>query len=106
MMQSEFWYVLIFHNCQYLVEKTKKKIEEIINRIATKADKEFPTHKSIRLVCKFLMWKSEGGSKPEKSFFDWSDESSFAGQVTYRTYQRTIFRNYRRNKNWLYASLD
>ena len=45
-------------------------------------------------------------NKPEESLFNWKGIKNFADQITYRTYQRTVFKRYRKNTYGLYASLD
>lgn len=111
MMQVEFWYILIFHNCPYISTTLRQKMSNIINDIKTKAGggkgkKLFPSAVTTQLICDFLEQCSPSGNKPEESLFNWKGIKNFADQITYRTYQRTIFKRYRKNTYGLYASLD
>jgi hypothetical protein len=113
LLQVEFWYVLIFHNCPQISSALRSKMSNLINEIkleaSTKqaASTEFkPSLAATELVCDFLQLQSSNGNKPEVSFFNWKGERSFGEQITYRTYQRTIFKRYCKTKYGLYASLD
>ena len=107
MMQTEFWYVLVFHNCPYVSGSSRRKMSCLINEIRKKAKKELPSAMSIQLICDFLEQYSSTGKKPEESFFNWKGiKKNFSEQITYRTYQRTIFKRYRKSSYNLYASLD
>lgn len=111
MMQVEFWYVLIFHNCPYISAALRQKMSDLINEIKFKAGvgkrkKPFPSGVTTQLLCDFLEQRSPSGNKPEESLFNWKGIKDFADQITYRTYQRTVFKRYRKNTYGLYASLD
>ena len=114
MMQVEFWYVLVFHNCPYVSSSLQKKMSDLIKNLkvvastATKGTppKLLPSAVAVQLVCDFLEQRSPGGNKPEESLFNWKGIKSFGDQITYRTYQRTVFKRYRKNTYGLYASLD
>jgi hypothetical protein len=58
------------------------------------------------LICDFLCQQSPGGNKPLESFYDWNENRSISQQITYRTFQRTIFKKYRNNRNNLFASIE
>lgn len=107
MMQEEFWYILIFHNCPYISNDLKNEMSVLINRIKTHAAaQDYPSSNTIELVCEFLEQNfKNGGRKPKESFFNWNGIKNFADQITYRTYQRTLFKRYRKNKYNLYVSL-
>lgn len=111
MMQVEFWYVLIFHNCPYISASLRQKISDIINDIKIKAGagkgkQLFPSAVTTQLICDFLEQRSPNGNKPEESLFNWKGIKNFSDQITYRTYQRTVFKRYRKNSYGLYASLS
>ncbi len=84
----------------------------IINEMKTaavqgqKTSDEKPSLSVTELVCDFLQLQSQNGKKPAESFFNWNGERNFSEKITYRTYQRTIFKRYRKNRYGLYASLD
>jgi hypothetical protein len=106
MLHNEFWSVLIFHNCPYLSASLRKKIDGIILRIKSSTTGNKPYSIMTQLVCDFLQLQSSCGNKPEESIFNWKYCRGVSEQITYRTYQRTIFKHYRGNKYGLYASLD
>ncbi len=110
MMQVEFWYVLIFHNCPYisltLRQKMSSLIQEIKKSATSKLSSPFPSAIVTQLICEFLEQRSPSGNKPEESLFNWKGIKNFSDQITYRTYQRTVFKRYRKNTYGLYASLD
>ena len=106
MMQVEFWYVLVFHNCPYLSAGLRQRMSDIIDNIKMTHGTNFPSNICVQLVCDFLQQQSAGGNKPGESLFNWNGSSNFGDQITYRTYQRTIFKKYRKRTYGLYASLD
>lgn len=111
LLQTEIWYVLVFHNCPYISIKLRKTMSNLIDKISLSASQRLKEEHHIsliatKLVSDFLQVQSSGGNKPEVSLFNWKGESNFSEQITYRTYQRTIFKRYRKNKYGLYASID
>ena len=109
MMYEEFWYVLIFHNCPFLSKSLKKKITQFVEDITPRAPKSpnsmSPSDKVKKLLCDFLQ-RSNQGNKPEKSFFNWGRVRAFDNRITYRTYQRTVFKNYKKHQTGIITSLD
>ena len=110
MMREEFWYILVFHNCPYMSIECRKHMNAIISNINTKLknkieSKNLPSDKACSLICNFLNEIDSRGNKPENSFFNWNGVSHFAAQITYRTYQRTLFKKYHK-KNSLFTSLS
>lgn len=113
MMNTEMWYVLIFHNCPLLSSSTIDNLNAVITKIQSEANAKIvaqgrclPSYETIVLVCDFLQRQSSAGKKPENSFFNWNGTKDFSETVTYRTYQRTIFKKYKKNSNGFYASID
>lgn len=108
MMQEEFWYVLIFHNCPYISAALRTKMSRLIQDIRLRAANKNsnPSNRVIQLICDFLERSSSSGNKPEESLFNWKGVKNFSAQITYRTYQRTVFKRYRKNTYGLYASID
>lgn len=105
MLNREFWYALIFHNCPYISSEISNEINDIIRKIET--DKPFPSDQATNLVFKFLSRTVSGdlSVKPKNSLFNWSETRDMSDNITYRTYQRTVFKRYNK-KNGFYASLD
>lgn len=95
----------------FLLKKENQKILDALIQEKTKAvggkgKKLFPSAVTTQLICDFLEQRSPSGNKPEESLFNWKGIKNFADQITYRTYQRTVFKRYRKNTYGLYASLD
>lgn len=104
MLNEEFWYVLVFHNCPFISPSIILLINSIIQGIKPSSlDK--PSNQAINLIHKFLEIKESSGTKPLKSFFNWSGSDGIGQKITYRTHQRTIFKKYNR-RNGFYTSLD
>ena len=112
MMQTEFWYILVYHNCPYISSNTISKINDVISSIHTQARAQMSNGNTIHtgtatdLICDFLCQQSSVGNKPLESFYDWNENRSISQQITYRTFQRTIFKKYRNNRNNLFTSID
>ncbi len=106
LMQVEFWYVLVFHNCPYISKTVIDQIDTLINKISNRYTETKPSHQCITIICDFMKIKSSTGKKPEDSFFNWKGYSNFSSKITYRTYQKTIFRRYKKSSYSLYASID
>ncbi len=105
--QPEFWFVLVFHNCAFLSQTIKSKATAIITSIKSDATGDSPSAKATRLVCDYLLRTDGAGNKFKESFFNWHNRNNSVSQImTFRTYQRTLFKNYRGNKYGLYASID
>jgi hypothetical protein len=110
MMCAEFWYILVFNNSPFLTDEAKNQIKNFVDDDRDKFSSKDPTDKysstKIRkLIYRFISINNDSNqSKP--SFFNWSENSHIAEQITYRTYKRTIFKKYHRYKNSLYVSLD
>ncbi|CDD91744.1 uncharacterized protein BN794_00576 [Coprobacillus sp. CAG:826] len=105
MMQEEFWYVLIFHNCPYISKNLHAKIQKIISFLKPKKISSPSDHVS-KLIFDFLEQKDSNGIKSVNSLFNWKGINNFSDFITYRTYQRTIFKRYGRNKYGLNTSVD
>lgn len=100
-LQKEFWYVLIFINCPYISGITKNSMQTIVQSLV----KPTPTtlsDKTINLICDFLLQKTSN------LFYYWGYyHFSTSKQLTFRTYQRTLFKQYKNKRSVeLYGSLD
>lgn len=101
LLHREFWYVLIFHNCPYLNVAIKNKLEDIIGQIMV-TNPQTLADKMNHLVCEFMM------TSTQNHFFYWGYYHFDASkQLTFRTYQRTLFKQYKKKRSIeLYGSLD
>ena len=106
MLQKEFWYILVFHNCPYLSQQTIDRMNQKIDTIKPNVTPCKPSQQMTSLVCDFMQQKSQSGKKPENSFFNWKGKKNFSAQIAYRTYQRTMFKKYKTNKDWLSTSIE
>ena len=100
LLQKEFWYVLIFVNCPYISESLKLKLKEIVESIPhTGTDVET---KSSKLIHDFI------SRNQSNLFFYWGYYNFDAcKQLTFRTYQRTLFKQYKsKQTKESYGSLD
>jgi hypothetical protein len=101
MLQSEFWYVLIFHNCPLISGSCQNKIKKIVDDIRREASNnhnDYPNKKITVMICDFLDSKS--------GFFNWDNSTRISETLTYRTFQRTLFKRYKRSQYGLYASIE
>ena len=101
MLQDEFWYVLIFHNCTLLDNSCQSQIQNVIDCIRNDAavnPKNFPNKKIAMMICEFLNTKV--------GFFNWDNSTRISETLTYRTFQRTLFKKYKGSRYGLYASID
>ncbi len=101
MLQNEFWYVLVFHNCILLGTSCQRKIQNVIDSIRNDAinnPDNLPNKRISMMICDFL--DSKGG------FFNWDNSTRVSEILTYRTFQRTLFRRYKSSRYGLYASIE
>ena len=100
LLQKEFWYVIVFHNCPYLSASLKTNIQNKISEIHMSDNSVCA--KANNLINDYLV----GCHK--NSFFYWGYyQFSTSKQLTYRTYQRTLFRQYKKKRPFeIYGSLD
>lgn len=100
LLQREFWYVLIFCNCPYLSPNLKIKLQNKVNDIQCSGTS--PCDKANNLICEFLK------TNQPNLFFYWGYyHFNTSKQLTYRTYQRTLFKHYKNKRSIeLYGSLD
>ena len=100
LLQKEFWYVIVFCNCPYLSPSTKAIIDNKLTEIYRTGNAPYDI--ANNLIFEFL------SSNQSNLFFCWGYYNFNASkQLTYRTYQRTLFKQYK-NKRLieLYESLD
>ena len=101
MLQKEFWYVIIFNNCPYLSQQLMGDLGQVIAslRFTTPAK---PLEKLTNLLCDFM-----DQSKPNQ-FFCWGYyRFNMSKQITFRTYERTLFKQYKNRRSLeMYGSLE
>lgn len=101
LLHREFWYVIVFNNCPYISPLLKTKLQDIISGVKN------PTPISLadrmnNLICEFMQLCTKN------QFFYWGYYNFNASkQLTFRTYQRTLFKQYKNRRSIeLYGSLD
>lgn len=108
MMRREFWYILVFINCPDVSQELKvimnEKLEAMRYRKKPGNSKQ-PTPISaqmVDLIIDFLM------EKKANRFFYWGYfRFDVSKQMTFRTYQRTLFKQYRKKGSQeSYGSLE
>ena len=101
LLQREFWYVIVFCNCPYISLGTKNLLLSTLAEVTPSALND-TSDMAKKLVCDFLNLGNEN------LFFYWGYyKFDTSKQLTYRTYQRTLFKQYKRkNRYELYGSLD
>ncbi len=101
LLQQEFWYVLIFINCPYISAALKSTMETTVKSLISPTPRTLSA-KAINLLCDFLLQKTAN------LFFCWGYYHFNASkQLTFRTYQRTLFKQYKNKQSVeLYGSLD
>ena len=93
----EFWWVLIFNKCPFLTPNEQAKIDEIINALPTGTD----TTAGARRGDIFVDYVKNNSSQ----FFEWDISTrDFLRNLTFKTRQRSIFKNYHENPMALYWS--
>ena len=104
MEQPEFWYVLVFINCSLLDKCILRKIKKVISDIYGTSSQNDKAHNiCITLICDYLQQTTSGGNH---GFFNWNSGALLSKNISYRTFQRTLFRRYKSNRYGLYASID
>lgn len=100
LLQKEFWYVLIYCNCPYLSQSLKAKLQNKIGELQRSGTA--PSDRANNLIYEFL------NKNQSNLFFYWGYyRFNTCKQLTYRTYQRTLFKQYKNRKSIeLYGSLD
>lgn len=100
LLQKEFWYVLIYCNCPYLSQSLKAKLQNKVGELQRSGTA--PSDRANNLIYEFL------NKNQSNLFFYWGYyRFNTCKQLTYRTYQRTLFKQYKNRKSIeLYGSLD
>ena len=98
MLQKEFWFVLVFCNCPFLSSNLKGKLRDILQSLYPKK-LDRPSDIMIKLLVDYLL------SGRKNLFFTWGvHRFSVSKQIAFRTYQRSVFREYRHKNSPLFDS--
>lgn len=101
LLQKEFWYVLVFINCPYISATLKTKLIAIVQSLVYASPGNF-AQRITNMICDFLLQQNSN------LFFYWGYyRFNTSKQLTFRTYQRTLFKQYKNKRSVeLYGSLD
>lgn len=87
LLYKELWWLFTFINCPYISEETNKKINEKIKLL--KADQNEVSDQIQNIIYDFLIEQSF-----KDKFINWDHNyDDLLKDITYYTYERTIFRN-------------
>lgn len=101
LLHREFWYVIVFNNCPYLSSNLKNKLRNLVFRMK-KSNPQSLADRMNNLISDFMQLNTQN------QFFYWGYYHFNASkQLTFRTYQRTLFKQYKKKRSIeLYGSLD
>ncbi|HIU84207.1 MAG TPA: RNA-directed DNA polymerase [Candidatus Aphodousia gallistercoris] len=112
----EFWYLLIFYNCPFLDDWLKDLMFTYLldnqNKLTNLKGKKDAQKTEITNIVKsillsFMLSTVNTVQKDGKhGFFRWGNIKNFSDQVTYKTYKRTLFRNFKKKSYGIYVSID
>ena len=86
----EFWWILIFNKCPFISNSLQYNIDDTISSL------QVPTHvECIKIL--ISIFKEYLQNNP-KQFFDWDiDSNDFLRTLTFKTHEKSIFKNYKEN---------
>ena len=88
----EFWWVIIFNKSPHLTMAEQSKVDHLINELKVST----ATNLSAEEICGNLF--VEFVKNNSRQFFEWDmEEKDFLRNYTFKTYERSIFKNYREN---------
>lgn len=92
----EFWWIIVFNKSPYLSSTIQSLVDGIINDLQTNTS----NNKRAGDICGNLF---VGFLKTnQKQFFEWNiHEKDFLRQITFKTYERSIFKNYKETLNFM-----
>lgn len=92
----EFWWIIVFNKSPYLSSTIQSLVDRIINDLQTNTS----NNKRAGDICGNLF--VEFLKTNQKQFFEWNiHEKDFLRQITFKTYERSIFKNYKETLNFM-----
>lgn len=92
----EFWWIIVFNKSPHITSSTQGLITNIINNLQINES----GNKRAGDICGNLF--VEFLKTSPKQFFEWNiDERDFLRQITFKTYERSIFKNYKETLNFM-----
>lgn len=93
----EFWWILIFNKCPFILPSEQSKIDHMINMLNAGSN-----NNAGGLVGKVFL---DYLKNSPKQFFEWDiNRDDFLRNITFKTRQRSIFKNYQESVHALYWS--
>lgn len=92
----EFWWIIVFNKSPYLSNMAQGLMDKIINDLQVKtSDDRRAGDICGNLFVDFL-------KTSPKQFFEWNiHEKDFLRQITFKTYERSIYKNYKETLNFM-----
>lgn len=88
----EFWWVIIFNKSPHIWPSEQLKIDDLISELKVSLAS---THTAEEICGNLFI---EFMQNNDKQFFEWDmEEKDFLRNYTFKTYERSIFKNYREN---------
>ena len=95
-LYKEFWWILIFNKCPHLTKSTQSRIDESINKIDY--SNNIPGSASDMCNKLFLEYLKTN----QIQFYEWDlDKKDLLREITFKTHERSIFKNYGTNLNFM-----
>lgn len=92
----EFWWIIVFNKSPYITSGT----QGLINNIISDLQVNISGNKRAGDICGNLF--VEFLKTNPKQFFEWNiHEKDFLRQITFKTYERSIFKNYKETLNFM-----
>ena len=94
-LYQDFWWILIFNKCPYISKDTQILIDDAIDKIDYSDPQNTLSGKCNKIFTEFLRMQ-------DKQFYEWNlSEKDFLREVTFKTHERSIFKNYGTNLNFM-----
>jgi len=99
----EFWWIIIFNKCSFIDSTLQSKFDMILTN---KFSISVTDSSSAADICTYLLGDFFVNSSSQ--FFEWDiSKRNLLKEITYKTYERSLFKNYKFNYNFMeFSSLD
>ncbi|MTI47604.1 MAG: RNA-directed DNA polymerase [Firmicutes bacterium] len=87
LLYDELWWLYIYYNCPFLSKELQVELDRKLEFL--NSDKSSPPYQASKLIYDFLKDKEN-----ERKFMEWDiSRGELVSDITYKTYERTIFKN-------------
>ena len=95
----EFWWLLVFNHCPHITQTNQTVFNDLIDTLRSRSQ-------NTDLGCQTMLTYHQFLKTNDSQFFCWDiEERNFIKEITYRTHERTIFRNYKYSQS-VYSSIE